>query len=336
MKKPALHQNGFTLVELAVSIGLMGLFLFAGAQLYQNFSGSAKRMSDDLENYIDDDLGKRVILRDLKGIDPSFGAILLRDDHQRNFFDFVPDQPDYVSDASASRSLTLKVGGTSQISFLTLTLPDNDAPLLVYDPAMAYTVGTIPADPNQAATLAFKSVNQNSYISDQRPEFWEDGQLLMFDTPALLRPVEHGRVNYTIPPRSPLYVGRVKTGGAGSLVNVSTVDEILDTRLPNDPGNRRISSADDFFRWLPPMGGGQPLVRLRPVTLVRYRLEKIPQKADGEDKGAILLKETLLPQGGFSRPFQLATGISAVKFERRSVGDKAVYYNFQRPPKFKK
>ncbi len=155
--------------------------------------------------------------------------------------------------------------------------------------------------------------------------------MLMLDTPARLRPLDSaGKVNMKVAPRSPVFVGAVN---GEALVTDATIQNSVNLSHPQVSG-LRIDSADVFLRRVPSVGGGQAIVRLRPVRLIRYYLE--PQKDDTlEGKPAYLYKQAY-ESGKWSEPMLMADKISSVQLKRDSVLKRMIYFKINKADKKEK
>jgi len=279
-----------------------------------------------IEGFTDTEIGKRVILQDLKSIDPSFSNLLITDDSGKRFFDFYPDLSVERLGTSASRKLTLDFEkGKRSVEFLTLDGTAGDVPVILYDPIAAYNEGTPSSNLNIPTTLTFVSLNRGNYISSQlgRPKFWRNGQVIMVDTPALLRSTSTSVVDMLKVPRSPIYVGIVQ---GSSLVKITPFNSLVDYRDPLDPYNtNQINSVDELLRRAPGVGGGQPTIRLKALKLTKYSLDPYAKKTKGKQLGRLV--KQVLKDGRYSTTkFGLADNVTKVEFERQSVTEKSIYF----------
>lgn len=309
------NQKGYTLVEFAITVGLTAIVASFIATSMVSYNTYKQQMMNSFEQSQDVTGGQRIILSDLKNSEISYNNLTMVDDDNRAFFDYIPDVGSQFSAATTTRTKTLKAPGD------TFYLLENDlsaGPLLVYDPVAAYSVGATPADPNAAASLNYVSLNQNSWVTSRRPYFWREGQLLMLDTPALIRPTTALGVDYAHAPRSPVFVGAIQSQDFKS---VSDLLALINMTHPET--GQAIRSADEFLRTTPAVGGGQSLVRLRAVKLVKYHLESHPEP---QFKKLSKLFKMVYGANGFGQPFLIADKLEAAKFYRYKLSQKVVYF----------
>lgn len=327
MRRLKRKESGFTLIELMMALGLSGMAILILVGVQQMYAGQQKKLGDKIEADSDADIGRRVLLQDLKAIDPSFSNLLLKDNDGRAFFDYYPDISETALGGVTSRTLTLSLKGRKEAVFLVQDDLADPLPILIYDPVAAYNVGATPVDMNVAASITFNSLNKNNWITSQRPGFWRNLQLLMLDTPAMVRSSTTDTVDFKKVPRSPIYVGRVS---GTQLVSDSQVMALVNLKDPQDKyGNDTVDSADDFLRNLPAQGGGQPLVRLKAVKLLKYSIEPMNAKAKKKKNGsnAGRLFKSIYENGRYTKKFALVENIETLTFSRNSVCEKVVFFS---------
>lgn len=313
MKNALRSQSGFSLIELMVSVGIMGVTSVLILGTFTDTFRMNQQVSNILNQKTDVLVGENVIFNDLRNIDPSFNVIDLRDDSGNGFYDYIPDVPEKFLRGQVSRKVTLKKDGLKEFYFLESDVAAGS--LLIFDPVNAYRIGSAPADVNSAASLTFISLNQNAVIANQRPQFWKDGRLLMLDTPARVRPVVGGMVDLNVPPRSPVFIGQV---GGPALSPLNGIQRLIRTAHPES--GVPITSADQFLRTIPPVGGGQTFVRMRAVRIVRYSFQEVDPV-----RGWALYRSTL-KGNEFVEPFMITDRLDSVVFSRRSVNQKLIEY----------
>jgi hypothetical protein len=363
--KIRLGQTGMTLLEVMLALGLSGLVLLGVVEFYTSYTEKLTRMNESVENQTDIESGQQIMLRDLKSIDPSFGTLKLLDDEGRSFFEYYPDVPERDLDKDAvcgrpCRVYTMKPGAFSEI---TLVLHDPSAhplPSFVYNPTWAYQLHACAPAPCRntvrGAEPTFLGVNTSSeWISGangrpavyhgtppvmEYPGYWHKWQLLMFDSPTAFRPDGTTASQWPhVPPRSPYFIGMVGSDAATApFTFVGTVAPALrDLFNIDDPVNpaTKVDTVDVFFRKLPPVGGGQPLVRVRPVRLVKYSIEVMfpaidPALSPAEKKkrqGALRVWRQVFARGAWdARRHLVAEYVKTVQLRRSTVTDKTVTF----------
>lgn len=313
------NAKGFTIVELLVALGVASVAMGLVASTQISIIKDQIRMRKMLDANIDETLAERILFNDFNGLDPSYNNLTMLDDNGQSFFDFYPDIPSNSLQGATTRQVTLSLKAKTE--FYILTQDRSAGNLLIYDPVMAYNVGEAPTDFNQAAALNFVSVNRNNWVSAQRPGFWITNRLLMLDTPARVRIVTNGKTNLQIPPRSPIFVGTVS--GANLLPLTGTIANSINNKIP-DTG-AVIDSADTLLRNVPSVGGGQSIVRLRAVKIIKYYLEKSIQ-TDGYKNPPANLYRTIYENGKFSTPVLLADHVDSFTLRRDSVLKRMIYF----------
>lgn len=339
--------RGFTMLEILLALGLSGLVTVAAYSFYVNYNQQIVDLSENIEISTDIESGQRIILKDLKSIDPSFGVLKAEDDNNRPFFEYFPDVPESNLVQPTDRVITLKQGGaTTEFVILLLDNGAHPIPVLAYDPSWAYQITN--AGPTTEGTVIYQHVNwaqpglggHGNMISGLRgPEsgtkgFWNDGQLLMFDTPSAFRTPAQMQERNKYAPRPPVFVGRVAgTTRTAPFNRDPEVERYVDIRHPITP-SYLLNSANAFLWALPSTAGGMPVVRLRSVKLVKYYVQSMyPNDPDPNKKALLRLFRHVYTKGAWNtnvNHFQIAEKLKSVQFRRNSVGDKAVLFDISR------
>lgn len=317
------NQKGMTLVEILVALGLssMALYMIIANQL--SLQKQTKELQEKVEDRTSQTIAERMLIYDLNNLDVVFNNISVKDDDGYEFFDYYSDVPLNLIVGKTTRRYTMDLNkGKKEIVFVTGDISTGGS--IIIDPVAAYKVGPTPNDFNEAASLTFVSINQNSIVGKTRPQLWRSGQLVLLDTPAKVRAVKQdGTIDLSIPGRSPIFVGYVS---GQSLSSVGSLSSLFKTTHPET--GQAINSADVFFRTLPPIGGGQPLARLHGLKVVKYYIEEMQDK-----KGEFRLFRTTMKDGKFGSPAMLLDGLTSVEFTRNSVTQKLITFKFLMPKK---
>lgn len=316
---------GFTAVEVVIGVGLMAMLTLMVVTTQLLVSKQQIEMTRKLDDSIDTNLAERIIFMDLNGIEPSYNNITLLDDGKDGggFYDYYPDVPSNILKSRETREIVLSLKGKKE--FYALVNDNVVGNLMVYDPVAAYHVGAAPANYNLSAVLQYDSLNRNNWVGNQRPGFWVNGRLLMLDTPARLRPTNNeGVVDLRVIPRSPIYIGTVQ---GQTLTSLASSVNIFNTRHPET--NADITTPDIFLRTAPSIGGGQPIVRLRAVRLVRYFIEPYTDERLQGVTPARLFKSNY-DNGKWSEPMLLVDSIDEVVFKRESVFKKMIHFKINK------
>ncbi len=315
------NNKGFTAIEVAVGIGLVAILTTIVLTTQLMVSRDQMKLSQELENSIDTTLAERIVFSDLNNVDPAYNNMLVKDDSDLPFFDYYPDLPaNSISKLDREVSLSLN----KRTEFYILTQDIGAGALMNYDPTAAYNIGATPDDFNTSAALTFVSLNKSNWISKQRANFWVNGKALMLDTPARLRPLDAaGRVDMKVAPRSPVYIGSVN----GIALNAdSTIQGLVNVTHPQTGEN--ITTADLFLRRVPSIGGGQSLVRLRAVRLIKYYL--VSYQDDRCVKTPAYLYKSVYENGAWSEPFMMADKVAEFRLRRDSVLKRMIYFKIKK------
>ncbi|XGC79881.1 Tfp pilus assembly protein FimT/FimU [Bdellovibrio bacteriovorus] len=318
------NQKGFTLAEMVVGIALLGIMGMVAASFFVFTAKTKNEIVNDIEDSVDSILAERMLLKDLKNSEPSFNNLLLVDDNGNRFFDYVSDRTDQSVDNSP-RTLTLAPGGKNEFIFISTS--DKLGPAIMYTPAMAYDVGAPSPNPMIASPLNFRSLNKGGALNVSDPDdpskkLWTPGRVLMLDSPAQVREMTATGPNYNRPARSPIFIGTVVSEGETRL-NPVDLGNMLDRTNPMYP-NETITDEDKFLRDLPPMGGAAPIVRLKPIVIIKYYLSK-----DNTGKKINLMRSTFDGQR-FGDGQLFASDIEKVVFSRKDAHDSLIYYMIAR------
>lgn len=320
------NNKGFTAIEIVIGIGLAAVLTAAIVSTQLMVSRDQIKLTQELEQSIDKNLAERIVFSDLNGIDPSYNNVLQKDDNMRLFFDYYPDVPANMLTDGLERKITLKIGGTQELYVVTSDL--KAGPLLNYDPVKAYNVGAAPSDFNQSASLQFVSLNKNNFLTDKgqsnRSEMWQNGKVLMLDTPARIRPLTNGNVNMKIAPRSPIFVGSVQ---GVNLLTDATIQKVLNLKHPEN--GALISNADQFLRTVPSVGGGQSIIRLKGIKILKYYIKKYDD-ARYKTTPVYLYKSEYKGNGVWTDPFLLSDGVAEFSLRRESVLKRMIYFQIKK------
>lgn len=318
------NNKGFTLTETIVAVGLLAVVSGATAMIIAESSKSLRALEKDISDATESEIAERVLMRDLKLSEPSFNNIIMRDDKNSDFFDFVADAVDKVAVENSPRDYTLDIKGKS--TFTILTVDEAPGGAIFYDPVMAYIVGQEPTDWDKAASLAFVSLNKNGYLQTQNPAYWLPGRILLLDTPIAIRGMNANGPNYKVSPRSPSFIGVVPQGTAPlQTINVPKLPGLFNTSHPLFP-NKIINSEDVFLRSVPPAGGGAALVRLRAVRMIQYELVSTG-KPDAHNLVRKMWDGAKSVWGGSQT---IGTNITTAVFSRKATNDPIVYFQINR------
>ncbi|MGE5085040.1 MAG: type II secretion system protein J [Bacillota bacterium] len=318
-----LNNKGFSLTELLVGIGMLAAVALCVASFFVMANKSTKTLEEDLSISTDVLLLERMLVHDFKASSSSFNNISMRDDRGFNFFDYITDMQDQTD--RGSRTVTLWPD-KNEFIFIVDAL---EAASMLYAPEKAYNVGPQPSASNAAAPLTFVSLNKDDIVTKKTKDsgdLWQSGNTIMLDSPASFRRVTATGLDYTTPARSPIYLGILRKGTTDPGLKLQKIQiPVINYTNPLYP-NEVVTDEDYFLRNIPAVGGGNPLVRLKKVYVVKYYLKTRRDKKvsvyrsvyDGEK----------FPEGNL-----LATGVISLTFMRSSATSSIIDYKIEKVEK---
>lgn len=328
------NQKGFSFPELVVGIGLSAIVISVVIAVQVQMTKDQSLLIKQLDDSVDQNLAERIVFKDLNGIEVAYNNIVVNDDNGNNFFDFYPDITETALSGTLKkldRDFTLNYTGKKE--FIVVTQNAGAGALLNYDPVWAYDVGPDPGDPNTPATLLFNASKNRKWISNEgnggRKDFWRDGVILMYDTSSRIRQPVNGVIDMKTIPRSPIYVASVSSQTDSLQPLSSLVSGMFKNTHPYS--GKTIDSLDSFLRTLPSVGGGQTIVRLRAIKIVRYYVTLDDTKNVSEYKVQPLkLYMSEYRNGAWSGETMLADGIEKMTFRRDSIVKRMIYFKISK------
>lgn len=306
------HEDGFTLIEVMISLGLIIFFVVNATSLLADITNLTNQVKDKASDESDLTLAKISVERILRTAGPSFNLVKGNlDDNGYEYFDYYPDLPMVdVDPALASRTLTLS-GVTNRLSMIFAVQSPRQLEVIHYNPMAAYEPVVPDTSMSNPAILTYSSLDRGGVISGRFPALWVADHFFLLKVPILLRYVGiDGTVNMMTPPRDPSFVGRVV---GGDLVTNSFIQSVVYTTHPAT--NAAIGNVNDFLRGIPTAGGASPLVLLEEIEFVKLALvlNSSTQRYD------LMSSKYSGTAGTFSEERLIAPGIQKVVFKRKSV-----------------
>lgn len=316
MKNPSIqNQKGMSLIEVLMGTMILAIFIMGLTSLITFTADQKKQIVTKVDREVDSIVGERFLFTDLRNATPSMNNITSMDDFNLPFFDYFPDVNPNSFTTKTTRTLTLSAQSPKQLVVLAMDL--KDAPGIIYDPTAAYRFTPPPPDFTTSNRPQFVSINQNNYVNNaqrafmrDRGDFWRDGQIMFFDTPARIRPVINGTISMKTAPRSSIFLGHVR---GAQLLPITNIPQ-LNRYHPKYTPPILVTTADYFLRTIPPVGGSVPIVRLGNVKVLRYSTS--PTK--GQPGRVDIFRET---HNGttFGNRQVLASGVLQLVFLRESI-----------------
>lgn len=318
------HNNkGLTITELLIAIGLSSIVGLGVFQVLNDNNSLQKMFSQKMDEQIEANLADKLILRDLRAAGPSLNNLKFNDDKNLNFYDFEPDRSTafYRGQTVKSRTVTLKQGGKTIMYFL--AFDDLRGKGLFADAVTFFEVGPPPADIYQAATLTYRGINYNNYLTAK------DSSGKDLNNPLLIAPINLNKLvlvdssSYmpTIPARPAVFIGKiVNTGGMYDIQRIPSGDipknsntDLWDYMITT-PVNSPVDPTD-FIKYmynLPPVGANGASVRIKPVRLYKYELDcSVPANC-------IFYRHDVL-HGASTQKIPLMRGFNCVRFSRNDI-----------------
>lgn len=314
--KTLFNKKGMTLAETIIGVAILSISLVIILSTQLSIKSELNKLDTKIQGKIETLGGEKLILFDIQAANLSFNNINIADNNAKNFFDYIPEKSSALTSSNPDRILTLAVGQKTEIMFL---LQDTKkGSVLIYDPTAAYKIGAAPTDFNIAAPLIFLSLNNGNFVSNQRSQFWNNGQLLFLDTMARIR-TPAAIVDMNIPPRSSIFLGKVN---GSALETIADKNVFINSKHPET--NLVINSADNFLRTVSSFGGGVSTVRLQAARLIKYHIIT----NTGETKFFKSVYDGL--SNSWTNPILISDKIKQVVFQRDSVGSKIINFKISK------
>ena len=318
------NKNGLTITELLIAIGLTSIVGLGIFQVLTNTGEMQKKFGEKMDERIEANLADKLILRDLRAAGPSLNNINFKDDNGLNFFDFDIDRSStfYRSQPSKKRSYTLSQNGKTFLYFM--AFDDLRGKGLFADAVTFFQVGTPPANPNQPASLTYRGINYNNYLTAKDSE----GNFL--NNPGLIEPrhadklvmVDSSSLMPVTPLKPAVFIGALTK--AGSIYDVVKISSAAIPKskegLPlwsytiSTPAGTLIepTNFENFMYNLPPVGANGASVRIKPVRLYKYEL-------DCTDKKNCILYRADVLHGGSVQRLPVLRGFNKIIFYRDDI-----------------
>ncbi|MEK2690540.1 prepilin-type N-terminal cleavage/methylation domain-containing protein [Bdellovibrio sp. GT3] len=324
-KNPLQNAKGMTITELLVVLALVGVVALGNATFLFDFTNQLKRINSASEGDTELSVLNIATVNILKKSAASFNKVDLRDDNNRNFFDYYPDVPySTIEDQaknSAQRSFTMTPGQANRYFYL-LQSEEAEFDSVIFDPMFAYRQSSVPANQLLNGTVQYVGLNSipdlkgttgsspNGSMTQIFQTRWAPGKLFMLSCPTYLRPIVGGSISIMTAPRFASYLGKVSGSDLGLLSNAESKVNIINSH-PITLAN--YTNVDGFMRTLPAVGGAAPFVKIEPVTMVRFEL----RVNSVTNKSELWLQE--LTNGQYKDVNMLLSGVSEVKFVRKAI-----------------
>ena len=319
------NSKGLTITELMIAIGLSSIVGVAVFEVLKDSTNMQKKISEKLDLQIETALGDQIIVRDLRNSGSSLNNLTVKDDNNLNFYDFEPDRSStfYRSQNNKERTFTLKKGGKTY--FYVLAFDNLRGKGLFADAVTFFQVGSPPANPNQPASLTYRGLNYNNYLTAKDSENNDINNPALITTANLNKLVLVDSSSYmpVTPLRPAVFIGKIVKSGA-----MYDIEKISATAIPKNAQNVAIWNYDirtpvnttivpanfeQFMYNLPPVGANGASVRIKPIRLFKYELDCVT-----DPKECTLSRRDIL-HGSSAQKIPILRGFEQVSFYREDI-----------------
>lgn len=322
-KIPTLFKSdrGVTIMELLVTLGVVGLFSLIVMQFLTDQNRQTKKIEDAIEYKIDSLLSDKVILKDYRLASVSINQLHIPDNNNLGFYDFdaTMDGILYNSNGRKFRILTLDSSNAQSKRMYVLIQDTTRGNTVFTDPVIAYNVGNSPTDLNQPAPLTYVGLNRDDFLSTRNPRLLSS--LLFIDSSGLMSVTTNNKAS-----RSAAFIG-FSTADKGDVVSPGLPDNIFVPKIysKNPQGEESVyvpTNFDDFLRNLPPSGAAGSNIRIMPVKLIKYELECSTSAINNPT--CDFFRSEWAGATGFINKIRIMQKIESVTFTRESITNTTV------------
>lgn len=339
------NNSGLTVGELLIGIALTLMVSLGAFQILTSSNKITQVFDQNIEARIEQQLGDKLILRDLRNSGASMNVMTIKDDCNKNFFDYETHRGSffYLADKNRkrlqpeicktgiARSFTLRKSGNLIFYFLVF---DEKRGKGIFTEALTFYSSTTTAgnNVNLSAVLTYQGLNYNNYLtkSDEKNESYLNtpGKMLLVDSSVLIEGTD------TQPTKSSSFVGNLKNSGVLDIAKISapvvnSVKVIDYKNYFNDANGAIVSSTpanfNEFLMYLPSAGANGASVRIKPVTLIRYNLNCPAASSDSEEPPPCILYRTPFDPETSSFPdnqkVQVLRGYEKITFTRSDIAN---------------
>ncbi|MBL6990638.1 MAG: prepilin-type N-terminal cleavage/methylation domain-containing protein [Bacteriovoracaceae bacterium] len=312
-KQKHINEKGFSLVETMIAVTVSAALIFAVLLWWQNFQKGKGALEATAEQYSVDSTVKRFLFDDLGHSATSF-----------YLFTDLTAQTD-GDDCAGIDNLWQLASGIADCSLEFELNPSNELWLLrersnskamIFSPKMAYKTNP---------DLTYSPTDFKNYITSQGS--WYPGSLVKLESTTRPRDTNGNMLNYSI-------LVKQVDDNSNPLQLYTNADEGFNKLLPPnysthcDKGSYSNAGIDLFLR-CPPSTGSVSLIRLIPVSLIRYRVENSTEYEGlfdlyrakvmvNKDSGATSIIEN-----------RIATKVKKLIFFRTSITSPMISFQFE-------
>jgi len=291
-QKRGLGQAGITLIELTIAAAIAGMLALVMGTMLKTYNRSMKVAEEKAKAAGEGLLGTRALWHDVRQAGISFNLLneIKDDSGTRNFYDFLPDAP---CASNCSRTLTLtQANAKSFVMAMTADGLSAPTPLAPGHPSKGFYDQPLPVAPATTGAITFNATKFRTEVTAADPfgtspvrKMWKAGRILRFYSPFYQRPIPNTAPfmpNMSATPGLLSFIGIVnpaETAISPLTTAVATEMGIGTQRRPDmlsSDSDSVIDSVDEFFRFLPPVGGTGAFGLVVPIDIVRYQIRDMP------------------------------------------------------------
>lgn len=316
------NNKGFTITELMIAVGLSSIVGVGIFQVLTSTGQMQKIFSEKMDERIEANLADKLLLRDLRAAGPSLNNIYFKDDNGLNFFDYDIDRSSafYRSQSNRKRTYTLQQNGPKTFMYF-MAFDDLRGKGLFADAVTFFQVGAPPPSPNEPATLTYKGINYNNYLTakDSEGNYLNNPALIEDRHAEKLVLVDSSSFMPVSPQKPAVFIGKIVKSGS-----IYDIAKIPTGSIPKSKENTQLwgytiktptggyiepANFENFMYNLPPVGANGASVRIKPVRIFKYEL-------DCTDTANCILYRSDVLHGTSSQRLPVLRGFNKIVFYR--------------------
>ena len=342
-------EQGFSLLEVMVSVALFGLVGFAAYSLYEYSKNQTNKSTDEIMDSIARLGASSIIQKDLSTSDLSFNFVNVTDDSGFSFFTLAKNQ--YCRHDKCARELTLQLpedkDTSKAIYFVTKKTNLNEVQKLAVHPRSVFN-GTMYSGINWKYDSDAYSISREKFpltiweanrlmVLSSETEFYDCGlsSKLNNSTSCQIECAVSGMCDFSVK-RPYRFIGVVEPRPSIDLQDIKVLEapnlfiKNFNVCRPNKNGgcatniSTNLSSSKNFYEKLPYVPGSDDRTSLYNVELVKYHLER----ANSDTHLVRTVGQLQGNQITFGNPIKIMSGIKAIIFSRVNVSNPVIEYKF--------
>jgi prepilin-type N-terminal cleavage/methylation domain-containing protein len=321
------NNRGFTLTEIMVAVGLVGIVLLGNTIFMNNFLKQMKQFENDSANETELAILNTATVNIIKKSSLSFNRLNVIDDNGMSFYDYYPDMTTTAFGTNGTRTFSFSAADIkSKRAFFMVSSDETDFESIVFDPMHAYSEGPVPTNILADGTITYRGINSIPNITDSsgKPASvkmmtkifgtrWDKGRIFILTCPTYLRVLKsNNTVDLMTVPKTASFLGKVVGDDLTPLLTSEASVDIINRHPVTDVV---YPSLDYYFRTLPTVGGAAPFVKVEPARLLKFEM----RANTGYPAGYADLYMQQWQEGAFTGATVVASKVKAAVFSRSSV-----------------